>query len=1051
MLVADRADADAIAAHNGTVVEHAGDGVMATFASAADAVTAAVAIQRAAHERDIAARVGVSVGEVSTEADGTMAGAPLIEAVRLSATALPAEILAGQTVRELARARGGFTYEPMGDLELADIAEAVPACRVMWEPLAAPGKSGALPFPEPLVGGFTTAYVGRSALLEGITARWQRAQAGEAGAVLLAGEPGVGKTRTAAEVARAAHRDGALVLYGRCDEDLGVPYQPFVDALEAYTSVDGEVGPLGRLPGELTRLLPALRARIAALPAPVVTDPASEKHRLFEAVASWLIDAAAERGLALVLDDLHWATKPTLLLTLHLLRAAAAAEARLLVVITYRDTDIDRAHPLSNVLADLRQVPGVERTPVENLSAAEVVALMEASAGHAMAEAGLALGAAVYAETEGNAFFVTEVLRHLVETGGIRRTDDRWIPRADVATITIPEGVRDVVGRRLTRLSSTANEVLSLASVQGREADVDVLVALSDHGEEGVLDALDEAVRTRLVEETGADRFRFAHALVRTTLYEELSAARRRRLHRQVADVLERLRPYDVVALAYHHAEGGDVARAVHYGLAAAEEALEARAFADAEDRFRHVLDLLEDVEDVDPATRVAALVGLGESQRDQGNQGFRETLLDASRQAHQLGNTALLVRAVLANSRGMVSIVGGRDSERVEFIELALDAVDTAPSPDRARLLAQLASEVMFEGDHARRLALCDEAEAMAREVEDKAVLAWVLARTGYAAVVPSRGEQLLARTQEGTQLADATGDPSLRVYARALYSGALLFAGRIEEALEVNDTMVAIGDAECAPTERWVAHINALPSTLVREGVVAAAQRNDEILAMGQEAGEIDALQWWAAPASGFYWLMAQGGDIADAAGVFAQQYSGTVWLTGWACMLIDGDRHDEARAVVDAHGLRSDALEDFSMPLVGTQQLALLAYDLDDVEIARLVAPVLEKYLGCWANYFLFPLSPVQWGLGVVMSVLGEHDRAVSLLEETLAVVLKVGMHDHAAQCRVGLARVLRKRDAPGDAGRAHDLLVEARAHAESIPAPRLVARIDTLLAP
>jgi hypothetical protein len=398
-----------------------------------------------------------------------------------------------------------------------------------------------------------------------------------------------------------------------------------------------------------------------------------------------------------------------------------------------------------------------------------------------------------------------------------------------------------------------------------------------------------------------------------------------------------------------------------------------------------------------------------------------------------------------------MVAIVGDLDDERVEFIERALNAIGPEPSADRARLIAQLASEVMFSGDHARRLALCDEAEEMARHLDDKAVLAWVLARTGYAAVVPSRWERLVDRGEEGMRLTDATGDPSLRVYSRAIYMGALMFAGRFAEAFEVIDDMVAIGDAECAPCERWVAHVNSLPVTYVRDGAVAVARRNEECLAMGQAAGEIDALQWWAAAAAGPFWLMAEGGDIADATGVFAAQYPGSpVWFIGWAWMLVEGGRRDEAQAVVEAHGLRHDAREDFSMPLTGTQQLAALAFELDDVEMARTVVPVLEKYVDRWPHYFLMPVAPATWGLGAALAVLGELDRAIELFDDSLTTLLDLGFRDHAVHCRIGLARVLLRRDGDGDAARARTLLADARAHAETIPAPRLVARVDALLA-
>jgi class 3 adenylate cyclase len=227
---------DAITRHGGSVVKGLGDGVMATFESAADGVAAAVAVQQAAdaHGRRqpseaIGVRVGLSIGDVSTE-EGDVFGVPVVEAARLCAAATGGEILAAELVRALARGRGGFAFEPMGDLELKGLAEPVPACRVLWEPLLerAEASGAAVPIPAPLAGALTTVYVGRDELRARLAEEWQAARTGAPRTVLLAGEPGVGKTRTAAELSRAAFADGALVLFGRCDEDLGVPYQPFV-------------------------------------------------------------------------------------------------------------------------------------------------------------------------------------------------------------------------------------------------------------------------------------------------------------------------------------------------------------------------------------------------------------------------------------------------------------------------------------------------------------------------------------------------------------------------------------------------------------------------------------------------------------------------------------------------------------------------------------------------------------------------------------------------------------------------------------------------------
>ncbi len=222
--------------------------------------------------------------------------------------------------------------------------------------------------------------------------QWDRAAEGRRALVLLAGEPGIGKTRLASEVARRAYRDGALVLHGRCDDEIGIPYQPFVEALTFFVDHaddDSLAHGLGRHPGELLRLVPHLGDRVRNLPPPLSSDPETEQYRLFEAVASWLAATSAERPLLLVLDDLQWAGKPTLLLLRHI--AGTAELARLLVVATYRDTDVQRSHPLGDALADLRRLPGVLRYALSGLEDEDVVALLTSTAGHELQPAGLAL------------------------------------------------------------------------------------------------------------------------------------------------------------------------------------------------------------------------------------------------------------------------------------------------------------------------------------------------------------------------------------------------------------------------------------------------------------------------------------------------------------------------------------------------------------------------------------------------------------------------------------------------------------------------------------
>jgi predicted ATPase len=302
-----------------------------------------------------------------------------------------------------------------------------PATVLEWEPTAeVEGRGGtAVPFPGLLSVGRSAGYVGREELLGRLEQARRQTAAGRCRAVLLCGEPGIGKTRTAAEVTQAAFDEGAVALYGRCDEEIGVPYQPFAEALDWYTDHVGQPV-LGRHPGELIRLQPLLRSRVAGLAAPMSSDPRSEEYLLFEAIRSWLVELSRQQPVVLVLDDLHWAPKPVLLLLRHVLRAAGAegAGARLLVLGTYRDTELGRDHALAGFMADVRRLPAVERLAMAGLSAVEVAELVSQAAGHELDDDGRRLAESLHAETEGNPFFVGEVLHLLIETGTLRRQDD---------------------------------------------------------------------------------------------------------------------------------------------------------------------------------------------------------------------------------------------------------------------------------------------------------------------------------------------------------------------------------------------------------------------------------------------------------------------------------------------------------------------------------------------------------------------------------------------------------------------------------------------------
>src|SRR5262249_4761029 len=401
--------------------------------------------------------------------------------------------------------------------------------------------------------------------------------------------------------AEAASR-GAEVLWGRSWEGEGAPpYWPWAQIIRAQLEA-GAGGDLASLFGAATpyvaQIVPELRDRLPDLPAPPPLDSEQARFRLFDAITTYLKRAAEIRPLVLILDDLHWADKSSLLLLRFLAREMV--ESRLLVLATYRDVEVSRGHPLAEVLPSLRQERTVERLLLRGLPEDDVRAMLTALRGERVPEA---LARAISREAEANPFFGQEIVRPLVDEGILGGEGAPWTSRSRLADLRLPESVRDVIGRRLGRLSEACTKLLTAASVVGRELGLDALERIADLDEERLLEVLEEAVTARVVEEVpqAIGRYRFAHALIRETLYEELRTLERVRRHRRVGEVLEELytrnpEPH-LAELAHHFLEalpGGDVAKAVDYATRAGDHANAQLAYEDAALPYHRALQALE-------------------------------------------------------------------------------------------------------------------------------------------------------------------------------------------------------------------------------------------------------------------------------------------------------------------------------------------------------------------------------------------------------------------------------------------------------------------------
>ena len=666
---------------------------------------------------------------------------------------------------------------------------------------------------------------------------------------------------------RGLHTDtfagGVVVLYGRCDEDLGIPYQPWAMAvthLVAHAPDDLLAAHVGARGGELARLVPELASSLPLPPPPSSSDWESERYLLFGAVVDLLARVSVIAPVVLILEDLHWADRQTVQLLRHVV--SADAPLRLLVIGTFRESDLGTDHPLTEVLAALHRESGVERLALRGLGDDELLTLLEITAGHKMNEEGVTLRDALMAETEGNPFFVGEMLRHLAETRAIYQDDQgRWVAGPDLRTSGLPVSIREVVGRRVARLGDTTQRVLALAAVMGRDFDSDVLALAADLNEDAVIDLCDQAVAAAVLNEAEvAGRYTFAHALIEHTLYGSMSAGRRVRAHQKVADALEVLCGDDpgerIGELAYHWAQATqpqDTQKAMTYAQRAGDRALAQLAPDEALRWYHDALDLLDQASADDLHRRASLLLGLGDAQRQTGDPTHRETLLAAAHLADGIGATDLLVRATLRNNRGLASTIGTIDHDRVEVVTRALARLGDADDPDRARLLALLCSERNYDSDLDGRLVWATEAVELARRTSDRAALVDAIRLCHEAITAPRTLELRREWHAEACEIAGELGDPTARLFVNDYRFLAALEAGDLATMRDAFSIFTSESERIGQPFHLWHRAYHRALQWMLDGEPEAAEQATSDALELGIAAGQPDAFSYYGAQLTG------------------------------------------------------------------------------------------------------------------------------------------------------------------------------------------------------
>jgi class 3 adenylate cyclase/tetratricopeptide (TPR) repeat protein len=1054
--------------YGGRVVDTQGDSLFAVFPRARDAVAAAAATQRAlAAQRwpegaEVRVRMGIHTGEPSIGGERYV-GLGVHRAARISSAGHGGQVLLSNATRELVEDElpRGVRLRDLGEHQLKDLDRpdrvfqlVIDGLRDEFPPLKATDR--AVESAERGDGRRGSTFVGRDRELRQLVDVLDTAITGRGRLVLIGGEPGIGKSHLADEVARHARMRRARVLWGRCWEAGGAPaYWPWVQAIRAYmrdTETSALRDEMGKGVSDIAQMLPELRDLFPDVAPPASGDPEGARFRLFDSTASFLRKASNAQPLLLVLDDMHAADTPSLLLLEFIARELGTA--RVLAVATYRDIEVTPDHPLARTLAELGRQPTTHNVSLGGLTRAEVARLIELTAD---LEPPDAVVSAVHAETEGNPLFVGEVVRLLASEGRLADPAD-----AESLRFTIPDSVREVIGRRIQHLSSECKRVLTVASVVGREFGLDALEYATEISGDDLLDILDEAIAARVVSEAPGSRgrLRFSHALIRDALYDELTTPRRIRHHRRVAEALERLHrdePGPHLAELAHHffeaAPGGDVGNAIDYARRAAEHALALLAFEEAARLYRMALRALELRQPVEERSGHDLLVALGEAQARAGeSSAAKQAFLEAADIARRVGDAETLARAALGYGGRFVWEASRDDPHLVPLLEAALAALPDADSPLRARLLARLAAGPLRDAvDREPRCALVREAVANARRLNDPATLAYVL--DGFVAATwgPDNPEERVAVSTEMIEAAGRAGDKERMLQAHHWRALALLELGDVPAVHAELAAKTRLAEELRQPTQYW--YLFSLQATVATfEGRYAEAENLIEQAfkighrAQGYIARVCRGVQLWQ--------LRRDQGRLDEVVSEIARLAEDFPSYIVVRCVLAETyaelGREDAARRIVhEVAPNRFTALPVNDEWLFGMALLADAAARVADDEHVRQLYELLTPY--AHRNAVSAPdgsLGSVSRNLGVLAARVRNWADAERHFEDALEMNVRMGARPWVAHTQLGYARMVLRRAEAGDRDRAALLLDDAIATYDTLGMTGFGERAESL---
>jgi len=905
---------------------------------------------------------------------------------------------------------------------------------------------------------------GRKAELAELRSFWDRAARGEGHMVLLSGEPGVGKSRLARELAVYARLNGAQVLEGGFQPEMDVSYLALREALRGYLRTqdpENLKSLLAPYVPELVKLLPEVCEVVGeVVPNPVLENLKEERLRLFDHLTRFLLEIAAQQPLLLILEDLHWADAPSLQFIHHLLRNNA--QSNLLAVGTYREVELDPARPFYEKLLGLNRERLYTRIALRRLDKNPTCKLVNTLLG---GEVEGELAEKIAFETDGNPFYVEEVVKSLVSRSTIEEVDGVWVP-VPGADIQVPQSLQIAIGKRVFSLPEDARDALHLAAVSGHTFSVDVLLEMTGWDEDRLLDILDTTEHAQLIRETTGDSlydYAFEHALIAQVLYEGISQRRRARYHERTAKAMEAVYAHrlgDVVEPLAHHyalAPSRSAAKAVEYGLQAARKATEVYAHEQAAQHYQTVLDAYEDLND--PAGKAAAWEILGDTWDKLGDGAKTLEAYEAAVQAlEDTGQVETRVYCQVAYKFAEELSTVQKEQSRLILEHLLINPALSPDDPLRPAVMSSLALKKLNEGELDEALALGEQALALAENSGDQTTIGRALTKLGLIHRARQESEGYEQAMQQLTRILEDAED-----YAGlfdTFYDGIVyhFFKGNMEKA----DQLAAAGLSFCqrCNTPGWQGTILAiyLYSVGVRGHYREALQLGERMLPLyrrvgvsgcflyvliylvmvNSRLGEIEQAEAHAESLLNLF-LQFEGAstdsDVYLIWKILINSFLGR-WEAAWAFLQEAIDRQVYPRPMTNSATV---FLNTFAPEAAARNGHFAFAEDkaralLEDARAAQLTP-------GTALGLF---------DLGLALAGLGRQDESFSTFQEALSLFKDFEWPWETGQTLQEMARVLIARGEPGDRDKAHAYLQEAHEIFDSISARPMREQAEALLA-